>query len=101
MDRFGDPPKGVMNLVAIALLRAKAASVGVSKIEQKGDTVSITMETFDFPAISAVCAEPVYHKRIFFAANAEKPTVSLKLKKDEDPLKATEELVKRYRIAKS
>ena len=101
VDRFGDPPKGVMNLVAIALLRAKAAAVGISKIEQKDDTVHITMETFDFPAISAVCAEPGYHKRIFFAANSEKPMVSLKLKKGEDPLKATEELVKRYRIAKS
>ena len=101
VDRFGDPPKGVMNLVAIALLRAKAASVGVSKIEQKDDTISITLETLDFPAISAVMAEPVYHKRIFFVANSEKPMVSLKLKKGEDPLKMTEELVKRYRIAKS
>ena len=100
VDRFGDPPKGVMNLVAVALLRAKAASVGVSKIEQKGETVSVTLENFNFPAISAVCAEPAYKNRIFFAANAEKPTVSLKLKKGEDPLKATEELVKRYRIAR-
>ena len=101
VDRFGDPPKGVLNLVAIALLRAKAAGVGISKIEQKEDTVSITMETLDFPAISAVMAEPTYHKRIFFVANSEKPMVSLKLKKGEDPLKMTEELVKRYRIAKS
>jgi len=101
VDRYGDPPKGVMNLVAIALLRAKAASVGISKIEQKADTISITLETLDFPAISAVIAEPIYHKRIFFVANSEKPMVSLKLKKGEDPLKATEDLVKRYRIAKS
>ena len=101
VDRFGDPPKGVLNLVAIALLRAKAAALGISKIEQKEDTVSITMETLDFPAISAVMAEPTYHKRIFFVANSEKPMVSLKLKKGEDPLKMTEELVKRYRIAKS
>ena len=101
VDRFGDPPKGVMNLVAIALLRAKAAAVGVSKIEQKDDTVYVTMEVFDFPAVSAVCAEPVYRNRIFFAANSEKPMVSLKLKKGEDPLKMTEDLVKRYRIARS
>jgi transcription-repair coupling factor (superfamily II helicase) len=101
VDRFGDPPKGVMNLVAIALLRAKAAAVGISKIEQKDDTVSVTMETLDFPAISAVMAEPIYHKRIFFVANSEKPMVSLRLKKGEDPLKMTEDLVKRYRIAKA
>ncbi len=101
VDRFGDPPKGVMNLVAVALLRARASSVGISKLEQKGDTVYVTMETFDFPAVSSVCAEPLYKNRIFFAANSEKPMLSLKLKKDEDPLKMTEELVKRYRIAKT
>ena len=28
VDRFGDPPKGVMNLIAIALLRARAAAAG-------------------------------------------------------------------------
>ena len=61
----------------------------------------VTMETFDFPAVSSVCAEPIYKNRIFFAANSEKPMLSLKLKKGEDPLKMTEELVKRYRIAKS
>jgi len=101
VDRFGDPPKGVLNLVAVALLRAKASAAGISKLEQKGDTIYMTMETFDFPAVSSVCAEPTYHNRIFFAANSEKPLLTLKLKKGEDPLKMTEELVKRYRVAKS
>ncbi len=101
VDRFGDPPKGVMNLVAVALLRAKASAAGISKLEQKADTVYVTMETFDFPAVSSVIADPLYKNRIFFAANSEKPMVSLKLKKGEDPLKMTEELVKKYRIAKS
>ena len=101
VDRFGEPPKGVLNLVDVALLRAKAAAFGISKLEQKGDTVHMTMETFDFPAVSAVCAEPAYKNRIFFAANSEKPLLSLRLKKDEDPLKMTQELVKRYGLAKS
>ena len=100
VDRYGDPPKGVMNLVAVALLRAKAAAAGISKIEQKGDTITITMEVLDFPAVSAVCAEPAYKGRIFFAAG-EKPMVNLKLKKNEDPLKMTESLVKQYRIVRS
>ena len=100
VDRFGDPPKGVLNLVAIALLRAKASAAGISKIEQKAETVFVTMEVFDFPAVSSVCAEPAYKGRVFFAANSEKPMLSLKLKKGEDPLKATEELVKKYRVAK-
>ena len=101
VDRFGEPPKGVLNLVDVALLRAKAAGFGISKLEQKGDTIHMTMETFDFPAVSAVCAEPAYKNRIFFAANSEKPLLSLRLKKDEDPLKMAQELVKRYGAAKS
>ena len=95
VDRFGDPPKGVMNLVDIALLRARAAAAGISKIEQKGDTVSVTFEHFDFAAISEVCAKALYQGRIFFAVG-DKPMVNLRLKKDEDPLKMTKGLVAHY-----
>ena len=95
VDRFGDPPKGVMNLVDVALMRASAAAVGISKIEQRGDTVSVTFENFDFAAISEVCAKPLYKGRIFFAAG-DKPMVNLRLKKDEDPLKMTKGLIGHY-----
>ena len=101
VDRFGEPPKGVLNLVDVALLRAKAAAYGISKLEQKGDTVHVTMETFDFGAVSSLCGEPTYKNRIFVAANSEKPMMSLRLKPGEDPLKMTQELVKRFRIAKA
>ena len=100
VDRFGDPPKGVMNLIDVALLRARASSVGVSKIEQKGETVSVTLEHFDFAAISEVCARDVYKGRIFFAAG-DKPMVNLKLKKGEDPLKMTQSLIKEYTAVRS
>ncbi len=31
VDRYGDPPKGVLNLIDIALLRAKAAKAGITE----------------------------------------------------------------------
>ncbi|MBQ9968517.1 MAG: transcription-repair coupling factor [Oscillospiraceae bacterium] len=96
VDRFGDPPKGVLNLVDIALLRARAAAVGIDRLEQKGDSLCIGFDHFDFAAISGLCAQPLYQRRIFFAAG-EKPTVELKLKKGEDPLKMTQSLVGHYR----
>ena len=71
VDRYGDPPKAVMNLVAIALLRADASAAGISKIEQKGDQLQITMEQLNFPAVSAVCAEASYKRRIFFSAGGK------------------------------
>ena len=95
VDRYGEPPKAVMNLVAIALLRADASAAGISKIEQKGDQLQITMEQLNFPAVSAVCAEASYKRRIFFSAG-EKPMLTLRLQKDEDPLRAAKTLVKRY-----
>ena len=32
VDRYGEPPKGVLNLIDIALLRAKARQVGIKDI---------------------------------------------------------------------
>ena len=55
VDRYGDPPKGVMNLIAIALLRARAASSGIVEISQKGSALSVSLGVFDFAAVSALC----------------------------------------------
>ena len=99
VDRYGDPPPAVMNLVAIALLRADASAAGISKIEQKGDQLQITMEQLNFPAVSAVCAEAGYKRRIFFSAG-EKPMLTLRLLKQEDPLRAAKTLVERYAAAR-
>ena len=45
VDRFGDPPKGVMNLIAIALLRARAAAAGITEITQKDGAVLLSLST--------------------------------------------------------
>ena len=43
VDRYGEPPKGVLNLVEIALLRANARTAGICDIRQKGAEVQFTM----------------------------------------------------------
>ena len=43
IDRFGEPPKSVQNLLTIARLKAKAHSVYVSDIVQKGNELKLTM----------------------------------------------------------
>ena len=95
VDRFGDPPKGVMNLIAIALLRARAAAAGITEITQKDGTVLLSLATMDFAAISACCAEAAFKGRIFFSAG-KTPMLSVKLKKGEDPLKLATQLVGIY-----
>ena len=100
VDRYGDPPKGVMNLLAIALLRARAAAAGITEITQKEGGVMLTLAVMDFPAISAVCAEPAFKSRIFFSAG-KAPALTVRLKKGEDALKLAEQLVSRYAIARN
>ena len=95
VDRFGDPPKGVMNLIAIALLRARAAAAGITEITQKDGAVLLSLSTMDFAAISACCAEAQFKGRIFFSAG-KVPMLSVKRKKAEDPLKLATQLVGVY-----
>ncbi len=96
VDRYGDPPKGAMNLIDIALLRARAVSLKISDISQKGRTVIFTLENFQFEDISALCALPEYKNRLFLSPRSQKPQLSLKLAAGENSLKASENFVKNF-----
>ncbi len=96
VDRYGDPPKGAMNLIAIALLRAAAAAAGICDISQKGKTVCFTLTGFQFEVISALCTKEGLRKRLFLSPNAAKPTLTLHLSAGENSLKAAQQLVAEY-----
>ena len=95
VDRFGDTPKGVLNLLDIALLRARAATAGMTEIAQKGEALTFTLGAFDFAAIAELCAKPPYTGRAFFSAKLP-AAITLRLKKGEDPLKLAKGLVADY-----
>lgn len=42
-DRFGEPPVAVMNLLQIALLKAKAHDAYIAEISEKGDALHFVM----------------------------------------------------------
>ena len=96
VDRYGDPPKGAMNLIDIALLRARAAALHISDISQKGRTVVFTLESFQFEQISALCALPDYKNRLFLSPKAQKPQLTLKLSAGENSLKSADAFVKNF-----
>ena len=96
VDRYGDPPKGVMNLIAIALLRARAASAGICDISQKGRTLRFTFARFALEAVAAVCASPEYKKRVFLSPNTEKPLLTLHLAAGENALQAAQQFLRAY-----
>ena len=87
VDRYGEPPKGVLNLIDIALLRANARSVGVKDIKQKAGDVLFTLTELNFEAVSQLCSSPDYKNRLLFVATAKEPTLRLKLSSGVDSLK--------------
>ena len=97
IDRYGEPPKGVLNLVEIALLRANARSVGICDIRQKGGDVQFTMTNFDFEVIGALCSDADYKNRLQFVATAKEPTLRLKLASGVDSLRQSKVFIERYR----
>ena len=96
IDRYGEPPKGVLNLIDIALLRAEAKLCSITDIKQKAGDVLLTLADMNFEAISAVCADPDYKDRLFFVATAKEPTLRLKLAGGVDPLKQCKVFVARF-----
>jgi len=97
VDRYGEPPKGVLNLIDIALLRAKAREVGIKDIKQKGGDVHFTLANLNFEAVGALCADPDYKLRTTFLPNAKEPTLRLKLAAGVDSLKQSKVFIDRYR----
>ena len=97
VDRYGEPPKGVLNLVEIALLRANARNVGISDIRQKSGEVQFTLINLNFEAVSSLCNDPDYKNRVQFIAAAKEPTLRLKLASGVDSLRQSKAFVERYR----
>ena len=88
IDRYGEPPKSVTNLIAIALLRARAAALGMTELAQKENSVRFSLPKPDFARVAATCGLEKYKGRLLFSAG-EKPYLSLRLKKGDGVLKLT------------
>ena len=97
VDRYGEPPRGVLNLIDIALLRAQAREVGIKEIRQKAGDLYFTLASLQFEAVGALCADSDYGKRVTFLANTKEPTLRLKLAAGVDSLKQSKVFIQRYR----
>ena len=98
LDRYGDPPRPVNNLISVALLRAAAAKCGVTEIAQRGERLNFTLRDPDLARVSAIAGRPAYRGRLLFSAG-DKPYLSLKVKKGEDPVKLSSKLIEEYGAA--
>ena len=97
VDRYGDPPKGVLNLIDVALLRTQATEIGIVDIAQRQNVLIFTFAAFEMEIISALCMESEFKGRIFISASGDKPVLSLRVLKNEAPLPLSRAFVKKYR----
>lgn len=77
IDRFGDPPKAVLALCDIALLRARAAAVGIREVSQREGNILLYVENIMSKPVANLCST----KKLRALLNAgNKPYVSVKSK---------------------
>ena len=81
-DRFGDPPKSVMGLIDIALLRSKAITANITEITQSGNNIILHITSIKPEVIAKLSA--AFGSRFMLTAT-EKPVYSIKLEKDQTP----------------
>ncbi len=95
-DRFGDPPKPVMNLLEIAHLRGIGRSAGVLAVEERDGSLSIKPEKLEFDLWAKLddkCRELGARMRVVSAAV---PYMSVTYKSGAKPLDIALAIVKRY-----
>ena len=83
IDRFGEPPKSVENLLYIARTKSMAHAVYLTEIVQKGDTIKFTLyerAKIDVVKIPQLVAS--YGSNVKFTADSKTPYFTYFLKKN-------------------
>ena len=91
IDRYGDPPPSVSDLVNVSLVRVQAAAVGVYEVTQKKDTLVLNLETLELAMIRGLLQ--AFNGRVTAGAGT-KPYLSVVLQPDEKPLELLQSILK-------
>ena len=91
IDRYGDPPPSVSDLVNVSLVRVQASAVGVTEVTQKKDTLTLQLESLDLPMIRGLLV--AFNGRVTAGAGS-KPYLSVTLHPDEKPLELLQSILK-------
>ncbi|PWM23201.1 MAG: transcription-repair coupling factor [Oscillospiraceae bacterium] len=83
IDRFGEPPAAVGGLIDVALLRNRAAALGIREINQRNDQLLFFFEHID-PEL-AIRVASALKGRVLFNAGA-KPYLSVRMRQNDLPV---------------
>ena len=78
IDRYGDPPREVLTLASIAMMRAEASAAGITEISQKDGWIRLKLDDFSMEKVSSLYAIPKYTGRVRVVAGTA-PAIALKL----------------------
>ncbi len=90
IDRYGEPPKSVLGLIEVSLLRNKAAHLGITEISQKNAQMYFYTEYMTVDQIAALSA--AYKGKITFNGSG-KSYVSIKIAPKKLPFDMMKEVV--------
>ncbi|MGN0173734.1 MAG: transcription-repair coupling factor [Acutalibacteraceae bacterium] len=90
IDRFGEPPKAVLGLIDIALLRNRAVSLGITEVNDKHSNIVIYFKKFSLEKIAPLMTK--MKNRVLISAG-EKPYVTIRTKKNENKLESLKEIL--------
>ena len=92
IDRYGEPPKSVLGLITVALLRNRALSQGVKEITQRGENILFYLN--ENSSVNAIMNLTKKYKGRILVNGAENGYISVKLAKGEQPLALMSEVIK-------
>ncbi|MBQ5841772.1 MAG: transcription-repair coupling factor [Clostridia bacterium] len=96
LDRFGDIPPTLWNLVRVALVRNSACACGIKLIEQKRGLISFFPEHIDVRACTLLASEPKYRGRMLLSLGG-KPHFAYRPSEKEDVLDTVAEILEKFK----
>ncbi len=89
-DRFGEPPRSVAGLLDVALIRSRAAALGVREIDQRVGSLLFYSDRIDRGDLLALTK--ALPGRVLMNAGA-KPYLTVKLQKGQEPMAGIREVL--------
>ncbi|MGN0467411.1 MAG: TRCF domain-containing protein, partial [Acutalibacteraceae bacterium] len=97
IDRFGDPPASVKGLIEIALIRNRAAAVGIYEVKQRKDSIVVYLN--DIKPGHITLLNKFMRRRAFIGAEKGKQYVIIKLM-GQTAMRTLSDVVKVFEIYK-
>jgi transcription-repair coupling factor (superfamily II helicase) len=90
IDRYGEPPKAIIGLIQVSLLRNTASNLGITEITQRNGSLQFYILSPDPLQIATLSGK--YGRRIIFSC-MDKPYIGVKLLPEQNPSALMREVI--------